>query len=81
MSALTATRADSELLRLIGKRVRDARLWAGLTQQDLATRICMTRPSIANLERGDQDMPITRLALIARILGINLSDLVAGGAL
>jgi hypothetical protein len=31
---------------------------------------------VANLERGNQEMAITRLALLAHILGLELTDLV-----
>lgn len=71
-----AARHQSPVLDVIGQRVREARLAGGLTQRDLAVRACISRESIANLERGDQDMPVTRLWLIARLLGISLASLV-----
>lgn len=43
-----------ELYAEIGKRIRDARERHGLTQEDLATAISLTRTSITNIERGRQ---------------------------
>ena len=68
--------APSPLLAAIGRRVRAARLRAGLTQEELAALVCLTRPSITNLEGGRQDMPITRLELIAQFTGTQLTDLI-----
>ena len=76
MTAIIGTWRESELLIKIGRRVRAARIDAGMTQQELADRACISRPSVANLERGNQEMAVTRLALLARILGLKLEDLV-----
>ena len=76
MTAIIGTWRESELLIKIGRRIRDARTDAGMTQQELADRACISRASVANLERGNQEMAVTRLALLARILGLKLEDLV-----
>jgi transcriptional regulator with XRE-family HTH domain len=73
---IRGTWRECDLLNKIGRRVRAARVDAGMTQQELADRVLLSRPSIANLEGGNQEVPITRLALIARTLGLNLADLV-----
>lgn len=52
----------------LGRRIRDARLEAGLTQEQLAARVRMSRSSVANIELGDQAPPAYRLALIAQAL-------------
>jgi transcriptional regulator with XRE-family HTH domain len=70
---------QSPLLRQIGKRLRAARELAGLSQSDVAYRVCMNRSSIANLEAGRQDTTVTRLALIAQVVGLPLADLVRDG--
>ncbi len=67
---------DSPLLRMIGRRVRLARELSGMTQGELAEKVCMSRPSVANLEAGRQDMPVTRLALVAYMVDLTLADLV-----
>lgn len=64
------------MLAIVGARVRDARQASGLTQEELAGRACMSRASIANLEAGRQDMPISRLWLLAVLLDVSLASLV-----
>lgn len=63
----------------IGARIRAAREMAGLTQAQLATRIDMTRSSVANLEAGRQGVPIARLASLGRVLDLDLTGLVPAG--
>jgi transcriptional regulator with XRE-family HTH domain len=69
--------ASPDLLRQAGIRVRAAREAAGLTQAQVAKRVGLTRSSLANLEAGRQDMNLTRLALVARVLKLDLNELVA----
>jgi transcriptional regulator with XRE-family HTH domain len=76
MSVILGTWRESELLIKIGRRIAAARVDAGMTQQELAARACIHRSSVANLERGNQEMAVTRLALLAQILGLKLEDLV-----
>lgn len=54
------------------------RVALGLTQQELASRACYARSSVANLEQGRQDMPVTQLALLAYLLGLDLDVLFMG---
>jgi DNA-binding XRE family transcriptional regulator len=72
---------QANLLRAVGKRVREARDAAGLSQAQLAKRIGVTRPSVANLEAGRQDMNITRIAGILVALGLDLGSLIKPGDL
>jgi transcriptional regulator with XRE-family HTH domain len=58
----------------IGRRIRDARLEAGLTQEQLAARVRMSRGSVANIELGDQAPPPYRLAQIAQALSTEPGD-------
>ena len=52
-----------------GRRVREARAAAELTQEGLADRVRLSRTSIANIERGQQHVPLHMLALLASALG------------
>jgi transcriptional regulator with XRE-family HTH domain len=72
---------DTELLRSVGRRIREARAAAGLSQQQVASRVGMTRSSVANLEAGRQDMNITRLTAVLAALGIGLDALILPGDL
>jgi transcriptional regulator with XRE-family HTH domain len=59
----------------LGRRVRDARSDAGVTQAHLAEAIQMTRSSVANLEAGRQRVPLHLLFAIADSLGVEAHSL------
>jgi transcriptional regulator with XRE-family HTH domain len=63
----------------IGQRlaatVRAARKAAGLSQEDLAVRVGLTRTAITNLEAGRQGLTVPRLLMTAKVLGIDLGTL------
>ncbi|MEV6525924.1 helix-turn-helix transcriptional regulator [Longispora sp. NPDC051575] len=63
----------------IGRKVREARKRARLTQDDLAQAVGMTRSSIANLEAGRQRIPVHLLVLIGELLNMRASDLLPNG--
>jgi transcriptional regulator with XRE-family HTH domain len=66
----------SALQRKVGARIKTAREAEGLSQEQVAQRVGMVRSSIANLEAGRQDMNISRLALVAAAVSLNLADLI-----
>lgn len=59
----------------MGRRVRAARLSAGLTQELLARKTGLTRASITNIEKGIQAPPPYRLVRIAVALGVDAAEL------
>jgi DNA-binding XRE family transcriptional regulator len=65
----------------VGMRVRAAREAARLTQQELAGMIGLARSSVANLEAGNQDITVSRLAMLAEVLKLDLADLIREGDL
>jgi transcriptional regulator with XRE-family HTH domain len=65
----------------VGMRVRAAREAARLTQQELAGMIGLARSSVANLEAGKQDITVSRLAMLAEVLKLDLADLIREGDL
>lgn len=58
-----------------GAAVRRARTDYGLSQDALASRVSLTRSSIANLESGRQRPPLHLLIDLARALHVTPSDL------
>lgn len=52
-----------------GKIIRDARTTKGWSQDELAERAGLSRPTIARAERGD-DISTATLAKIAPVLGL-----------
>lgn len=66
-----------ELKRSLGARIRSARKRAGLTQDELATRISKSPESVSNIERGAQLPMLDTLSDIARVLDAPLTELLA----
>jgi len=64
--------------RRVGERVRALRADRGLTQLRLAEQSGISRPSIANLEAGRQNVSLRQLCALALALGVGVEDLVAG---
>lgn len=61
--------------RLIGVRLREARLSAGLTQQQLGERIDRDVKSISRWENGHRAPDLTDLIILAKALNLSLGDL------
>jgi transcriptional regulator with XRE-family HTH domain len=62
----------------LGARIRLMREMLGLTQHDLAKRVNMTRPSIANIEVGRQRFLLNTVDDFARALGTSPKHLMKG---
>ena len=55
--------------------MKDARARAGLSQQELADRLGVSRQTVNAIEKGDYN-PTIRLCIgICRVLGLTLNDL------
>jgi transcriptional regulator with XRE-family HTH domain len=67
-----------ELQRRVGARVRALRAGRGLTQLRLAERAGISRPSIANVEAGRQNVSLRQLCALADALGVGVEDILAG---
>ncbi len=61
--------------RLVGDRVRSARIDAGLSQALLAEQVGLTRSSVANLEAARQRTSLYHFVLIARALKTDINQL------
>lgn len=62
----------------IGQRLLWARQRQGITQEELAQHIGLTRTSIANIERGRQHVQVHTLYALARVLRVPLGTLLPG---
>lgn len=58
-----------------GARIRDVRSRLGMTQAELASRLNLTRSSVANLETGRQHGQIHHLPLLSEALGVEIVEL------
>jgi transcriptional regulator with XRE-family HTH domain len=66
------------LQRQVGARVRALRANRGLTQLRLAQRSGFSRPSVANVEAGRQNVSLRQLCALAAALGVGVEELLAG---
>jgi transcriptional regulator with XRE-family HTH domain len=75
--------------RVVGARLRDARLATGLTQAEVAEALSMSRPTLAAVEKGTRKITGLELRRLARLyqrdvawlLGEEGPDVAAGSAL
>jgi transcriptional regulator with XRE-family HTH domain len=66
---------STQFYRLVGAKVRSARIEAGLSQATLAEQVGLTRSSMANLEAARQRTSLYHFVLISRALGVEVSSL------
>lgn len=69
---------DRRFLRTLGQRLRQYRLDRQWTQAELARRCELHRTFVGSVERGERNLSILNLRLIARVLRVSLADLFAG---
>ncbi len=65
----------TDLLAILGSRIRRRRKLAGWTQVQLAEKIGIDRSFLADVERGKRNISILNLDLIAKALKVSLSQL------
>ena len=68
---------EQHFLRELGSRLRRHREGRGWTQAQLAQRCDLHRTFIGSVERGERNVSILNLRLIARILRVPLVELFA----
>jgi transcriptional regulator with XRE-family HTH domain len=64
-----------ELYQAFGQQLRRFRLQSGLTQEQLARRVGLSRTSITNLENGVQHVSLHHLFDLARAVGVSAGEL------
>jgi len=63
--------------RRLGRRVRELRLTRGLSQEKLAFTAGVHRTYLGGIERGERNPTVKNLTLLARALGVSLTELFA----
>ena len=66
---------DKEFLRELGYRIRELRLARPLTQEELAKQCGLHRTFIGSVERGERNISVLNLRLLAKALRGSLSKL------
>lgn len=69
---------DKTFLETLGYRIREHRLARKWTQAQLAEKCRLHRTFIGSVERGERNLSILNLRLIARTLRVPLADLLEG---
>ena len=69
----------AQTAREIGRRLRDARLGAGLTLADVAARAGVSEGFLSKLERGQSNASIANLLQLTGAVGLGLDELFSGG--
>lgn len=65
-------------LRCVGSRVRELRIAAGLSQEELADRAGLHRTYVGGIERGERNIGVLNLFGLARALKVSPSELLRG---
>lgn len=65
-----------DLQHALGATIRRRRKALGLSQEALADAVCIHRTYIGSVERGERNVSVQNLALIAAALGWRLSELI-----
>lgn len=68
---------DQRFLRALGERIRERRLARSMTQAELAGKCALHRTFIGSVERGERNIAILNLRLIAKVLRVPLAELLA----
>lgn len=71
-------RDKAEVLRAIGKNIKQARLLRGMTQQMLAENTGLSTNFISLIERGDSGASLTTITLICNALKVDVSVIFKG---
>jgi DNA-binding XRE family transcriptional regulator len=56
-------------------KIREWRLVWGMTQETLARRAKIRRPTISDIERGEQSPTLDTVKILSRILRVSVDDL------
>lgn len=61
-----------------GQRIRELRKARGLSQEAFAAECGLDRTYISGIERGKRNVSLRNIQIIARALGISMSELMKG---
>lgn len=62
--------------RILGDRLRSARMKSGLSQLGLAEKLGLSRPAIASIEAGRQAVTVEQLVELCAQLNVNVADII-----
>jgi transcriptional regulator with XRE-family HTH domain len=66
---------DDEILKRLGSRLRDLRIAASMSQEELAGRAGLHRTYVGGIERGERNVAVVNLVRLARALLVDVGAL------
>lgn len=69
---------NEDILKRFGKRVRELRKSQRYSQESLAAECELDRTYLGGIERGERNVALRNVAVIAKALKISISDLTKG---
>jgi transcriptional regulator with XRE-family HTH domain len=77
MSQGTSDSADEQRL-LLAQRLREAREYVGLSQEDVAAALGISRPAVTNIEAGARKVEAVELDKLSQLYGQTVQYLLTG---
>lgn len=74
-TAITVKGGSPAGFRTLGRLVREARLAKGLSQRQVAFRVGMSQPDISRVEEGRQNVTLSTLMRLGKVLGLTKIEL------
>ncbi len=65
---------------LLGRRLRDAREYVGLSQEEVAFALSISRPAVSNIEAGARKVEAFELNKLSELYGRTVDYLLTGNA-
>jgi len=65
----------TNIKKQLGRRIKELRLKAGYSQEELAAKAGLQRTYMSDIERGKRNVSIENIEKIAKALGVKSSDL------
>jgi transcriptional regulator with XRE-family HTH domain len=72
---LSTLKLDGMLTEKVGESVKNYRELRKITREDMADRLGMTVSGYGKIERGETDVPLSRLEKISDVLGVSVSQI------
>lgn len=67
---------SNEIAQRTGRNIKNLREQKGLTQHELALRVNVAQPTVANWEQGKREPELSTLVTVAGLFNVTLDDLV-----
>ena len=69
---------DSDVLKEFGRRVRELRKSQGFSQEAFADRCGLDRTYVGGIERGERNVALRNIEVIAKAIGVSIEELMKG---